>query len=114
VVFSYFSVKMASNSSSCAEEKACDSSGSEVDYRNKFSFIAEPESDLQCVICLEVATDPWQHNKCGRLLCRECLKKYGRDKPCPNCRGEQPQYFDDNRSKSLSHSVGKWRVGRWE
>jgi hypothetical protein len=71
-----------------------------------FSFIAEPESALQCAICLEVATDPWQHNKCGRLLCRECLKKYGRDKPCPNCRGEQPQYFDDNRSKSQCQEVG--------
>jgi late competence protein required for DNA uptake (superfamily II DNA/RNA helicase) len=98
-VFSEY--EMASNSSSNEEEMAWDSSGSEseeVDYKNKFSFIAEPESDLLCMICLEVATDPWQHNKCGRLYCKECLKKYGRNKPCPNCRKEHPKYFNDNRS----------------
>ena len=54
---------------------------------------------LVCVICLEIAEDPWQHGKCGRLLCKECLEKLGRNKPCPNCRMEQPQYFEDNKSK---------------
>jgi hypothetical protein len=90
------------NSSTSEEEMAWDSAGSEsqeVDYRNRFSFRAEPDSGLQCVICLELPTDPWQHNKCGRLFCRECLKRYGRDKPCPNCRRNRPQYFDDNKSK---------------
>ena len=64
---------------------------------SKYNFIAEPDGALQCVICLDVAEDPWQHSKCGRLLCKECLEKYGRDKPCPNCRMEQPLYFEDNR-----------------
>ena len=64
----------------------------------KHSFISEPDGALQCVICLEIAVDPWQHNKCGRLLCGGCLEKYGRHKPCPNCRMRHPQYFDDNKS----------------
>ena len=69
------------------------------DSTSKYDFVEEPGSALQCVICLDVAEDPRQHEKCGRLLCKECLEKYGRDKPCPNCRREQPQYFEDNRSK---------------
>ena len=49
------------------------------------------------MICLEVAEDPWQHGQCGRLLCKECLDRLGEDKPCPNCREENPQFFEDNR-----------------
>ena len=49
---------------------------------SKYKFIEEPDSALECVICLDVAEDPRQHEECGRLLCKECLKKYGRDKPC--------------------------------
>ena len=54
-----------------------------------------------------MAKDPWQHGhgKCGRLFCKECIDKNGEDKPCPNCRMEQPQYFEDNKSKySLTSS----------
>ena len=65
---------------------------------SRFNFIAEPDSALQCVICLDVAEDPRQHEKCGRLFCKECLEEYGRYKPCPNCRRERPQYFEDNKS----------------
>ena len=65
---------------------------------SKYNFTAEPDSALQCVICLDVAEDPRQHEECGRLLCRECLKKYGKYKPCPNCRRKHPKYFRDNRS----------------
>ena len=64
-----------------------------ADSVSKYNFIAEPDSALQCVICLDVAEDPRQHDKCGGLLCKECLEKYlekyGRDKPCPKCREEQ-------------------------
>ena len=66
-----------------------------ADIVNKYHFIAEPDSALQCVICLDVAEDPRQHEECGRLLRTGCLEKYGRDKPCPNCRREQPQYIKD-------------------
>ena len=69
-------------------------------HLRKFSFVSdsEPDDALKCLICLEVAKEPWQHDKCGRLFCKECLDKYGRAKPCPNCRTEQPQYFEDTRS----------------
>ena len=41
----------------------------------------EPDDELKCVICLEVAREPFQHEECGKLLCKECLEEYGRDKP---------------------------------
>ena len=30
-----------------------------------------------CAICLDVAEDPLQHGKCGKLFCKECLERYG-------------------------------------
>jgi hypothetical protein len=50
---------------------------------------------------LKVAEDPRQHEKCGNLLCKECLENYGRGKPCPGCEGEDPQYFEDSRSEFI-------------
>ena len=64
-----------------------------------YTFISEPDDSLKCLLCLVVARDPWQHGKCGRLFCHECIMEYGKDKPCPNCRMEQPLYFEDYRSK---------------
>ena len=63
----------------------------------KYKFLSPPEDEFICLICLEVAEDPWQHGECGRLLCEKCLDKLGRRKPCPNCRKRDPQYFLDNR-----------------
>ena len=67
-----------------------------------FRFIYEPDDALKCMICLEVAEDPRQHEKCGKLFCKECLDEYGKVKPCPNCRAKQPQYFEDTRGKDLA------------
>ena len=64
-----------------------------------YKFITEPDDDLLCMICNAVAKDPWQHGECGRLLCCKCLEEYDGNKPCPNCKMEQPQYFQDSRSK---------------
>ena len=65
-----------------------------------------PSDALGCVICLdEVASDPWQHDKCGKLFCRECLKRVGEKYPCPNCREYQPRYFEDTRGKRLLATV---------
>ena len=71
---------------------------------SKYKFVSEPEDDLLCLVCLEVAEEPWQHADCGRLLCKKCLDTLGKDKPCPNCREEEPQYFNDSRSKLLTLS----------
>ena len=43
---------------------------------SKYNFIEEPDSAIECVICLDVAEDPRQHEECGRLLCKECLEKW--------------------------------------
>ena len=67
------------------------------------NFVSEPDDALKCLICLEVARDPWQHGECGRLFCQNCLNKLKRgnkEKPCPNCRMEQPKYLKDVKSKS--------------
>ena len=66
---------------------------------SKYNFLAEPNNALVCGICLEVAEEPMQHEKCGKLLCSECLEKYGMYKHCPNCREKRPQYFNDVKSK---------------
>ena len=64
----------------------------------KYKFLSEPDDALKCLICLDVADEPWQHVDCGRLFCKECLDKHGRNKPCPNCRIDKPQYFLDSKS----------------
>ena len=65
-----------------------------------YKFVTEPDNDLKCGICLEVAKDPTQHGKCGKLFCSECIDKYG-NMPCPNCRSENPQSFADGKSKLI-------------
>ena len=80
------------------------SSGCDTMYK----FIHPPSDVLGCVICLdEVASDPWQHDKCGKLFCKKCLKEYGGKKPCPHCRKDQPRYFEDTRGKRLLET-GDW------
>ena len=79
--------------------------GSGWTWRNqKFNFVSEPDDALKCLICLEVAKEPRQHEKCGRLFCKKCLYEYGKVKPCPSCRDVQPQYFMDARGMSYTFS----------
>ncbi len=66
----------------------------------KYRYVSEPDDALKCLICLEVAEEPWQHSQCGRLFCKACLNVHGRENTCPNCRMQNPQYFEDNKSKS--------------
>ena len=67
----------------------------------EYYFTTEPDDELKCLICLGVARDPVQHEECGKLFCKMCLEKYGKDKPCPNCRQEKSQYYVDKRGKQL-------------
>ena len=76
------------------------SSGNGIEYK----FITEPDDELMCLICIEVARDPLQHEKCGKLFFKVCLEKYGRDKPCPNCKQEKSNYYTDRRSKHHANS----------
>ncbi len=77
------------------KKMASNASVNKVEYK----FLTEPPDDLKCLICLGVARDPLQHGKCGKLFCEDCLEKYGRHKPCPNCRTRDSNYFVDKRSK---------------
>lgn len=84
---------------------------SKMDSALRYKFVSEPDRNLVCVICLEIAEKPWQHNSCGRLLCEKCLDQLGRNKPCPYCREIEPQYFLDARSKyeaSQNTSYSNW------
>ena len=58
-----------------------------------YKFIAELDDDLKCMICLALARDPLQHEECGKLFCKECLEKFGKHKPCPNCRTKHSHYY---------------------
>ena len=66
----------------------------------KYQLVSEPDDALKCLICLDVAEEPWQHVECGKLFCKKCLDDYGLDKSCPHCRDKQAQYFKDTKSKA--------------
>ena len=70
-----------------------------------YKYLVKPTDELKCVICLDVAEDPLQHEKCGKLFCKECLEKYGRKKPCPNCRQEEAYFFDDIRGMIMQYLI---------
>ncbi len=83
---------------------------------NEFKFLVEPDEDLKCMICLEVARDPLQHEECGKLFCKQCLEEYGRHKPCPNCRMRKSHYYVDKRGMllccQLSDSLTSFCLGK--
>ena len=64
-----------------------------------YNFVGEPDEELKCVICLEVAKDPLQHEECGKLFCTDCLETYGKEKPCAHCWTGGTHFYRDNRSK---------------
>ena len=65
----------------------------------KYKLLTLPEDELVCVACLEVGVEPWEHFNCGRLLCKKCFDKLEKDKPCPSCENQEPQFFRDDRSE---------------
>lgn len=68
----------------------------------KYKYVETPSPSLQCSLCKETAQEPWQHGngECAALFCLRCLELYGREKECYVCKGEQPLYFVDGKSKS--------------
>ena len=67
----------------------------------EYSYVSEPDADLQCAICLGLVKDPLQHEECGKLFCEECIKKHGKDKPCPHCRTQGSKFYQDKRGECL-------------
>ena len=75
--------------------------------KTDYQFISEPDDENKCVICLEVAREPFQHEECGKLLCKECLEKHGMYRPCPHCRRRGSRYYKDNKSECLVQCSSK-------
>ena len=70
-------------------------------YYNKlgqFKFVTEPSERLRCMVCFDLAISPLQHEDCGKVFCKACIKKNGNG-PCPNCRGGSDHFFRDTRCK---------------
>ena len=63
----------------------------------EYTFVDAVDDALKCHFCKKVAENPQQHENCGGLICRECLVKDGREKPCPKC-GEVSNYYVDKKS----------------
>ena len=70
----------------------------------EYNFIGEPSDKLKCLICLDVAKDPKQHETCGKIFCSECIEK-NKDKPCPSCRAKSPNYFTDTRGEKNNYLI---------
>ena len=64
-----------------------------------YKFVSEPDVDLKCLICLQVATDPVVHDACGKIFCKVCIRSHGEHKACPHCRRQR--YSAAEKSKSI-------------
>jgi len=62
-------------------------------------FLEDPPSDLLCLLCHTLATDPQQTVcDCAQLYCRACLERLGEASgQCPNCKAPL-RGFPDKRS----------------
>jgi len=65
----------------------------------EWQFVS-PHEHLKCLICLDVASNPKQHEECGKLFCAGCIERNGK-RPCPNCRSKNPKYFKDKRGEYI-------------
>ncbi len=75
-----------------------------------YNFTKDLADELKCMVCSDVADNPKQHEECGKLICKECIKKRGEDQPCLECGTEGP-YFSDKRFKmygSISCTPSMW------
>lgn len=62
-----------------------------------YKFVGEPDADLKCPICLQVATEPVVHEACKKIFCKKCIRSHGEEKPCPHCRRQR--YSTDDQSR---------------
>ena len=65
-------------------------------------FVKPPTSVFQteCPVCHLVLCDPHQTRCCGTNFCRSCIHRVqDHNKPCPNCRTNYFEVFQDKRLK---------------
>ena len=67
-------------------------------------FVEKPPKIVQsgCPICLQIIREPHQADCCGYAFCRVCIKRVkADDKPCPCCKAEKFDKFEDKRLKQI-------------
>ena len=65
-------------------------------------FVKPPPSAFQteCPVCHLVLCDPHQTKCCGTNFCQSCIQQVeANNKPCPNCRNNNFEVFEDKRLK---------------
>ena len=63
----------------------------------KYCLLKKLDDNLMCPICHDVAINPVQEQKCGKLFCSKCKEKLDQN-TCAWCK-RRPNYFEDTRSK---------------
>ena len=70
----------------------------------KCEFVEKPPKAYQteCPVCLLVLREPFTVTCCGYDFCRVCIERFAQDKkPCPCCRSEDFDKFEDRQQKRL-------------
>ena len=67
-------------------------------YKYEYSFLREIPDSLNCILCLDVAKEAYQHEDCGKLFCKSCYRKINTSS-CPNCKGSEGEYLADKLSE---------------
>ena len=62
--------------------------------------ITNEEDKFNCIVCFELALDPYTCMKCACLLCKECAKPE-HCKSCPKCRGSTDMIFPNPSLKGM-------------
>ena len=86
-----------------------------TDWKDTFGgydckFVTPPPSAFQteCPICHLILRDPYQARCCGTDFCCLCIQHLQPDhKPCPNCRKDNFEVFEDKRHK---HSLSELHI----
>ena len=63
----------------------------------EYLLLKELDDNLMCPICHDVAINPVQEQKCGKLFCSKCKEELSIN-TCPCCK-RRPSYFEDTKSK---------------
>ena len=71
----------------------------------EYKWVNTPPNELNCVICRDVAMDPYQHGSeegCGKIFCETCIMKHhNTSKKCPHCRN--PLCTNTFKDKNCKH-----------
>ena len=65
----------------------------------EYLLLEELDDSLMCPICHDVAIDPFQEQKCGKLICSKCKERLD-PRFCPCC-NRKPIYFEDTKSEHV-------------